>query len=310
MVLADTVLGAGGCILRKIPYFKGLGRVYRFFNKIMLSAGASPLVKMQMKDKTHVKIDLRSNTEMNAFYTGTYDDELIELVRLMFDLNSTFVDVGANIGFYSIAISKSIVSSGGSGKVIAFEPFRGNYARLLENLKLNNFQLVCNAYSFGLSSKSSTSFITLREDFVSGSGTGNAAIPTSDDFDKNFDQVEIKLKKLDDIWSEDICPNNRLDLIKVDIEGHEDFFLQGAQETINKYRPTILMEVNKPYYKSRGVDLNDTFMPLIPNNYLIYRRNSRFGWVSVEGLNDCSTIDNVFLVPQEKIGLNKYQTFK
>ena len=61
----------------------------------------------------------------------------------------------------------------------------------------------------------------------------------------------------------------------MDIEGHEDYYLKGAQQTLEKYRPTILMEVAKPYYEVRNINLDDTFFPLIPKNYLVYCKNGQ-----------------------------------
>ena len=98
--------------------------------------------------------------------------------------------------------------------------------------------------------------ITLREDFSEGAETGNAAIPTNDEFDEGFARVPIELTTLDIVWADQKFHPPHIDMIKLDIEGHEDFFLRGAQATVDSQRPTILMEVNKPYYRARGVELN------------------------------------------------------
>lgn len=288
---------------------KLMRKVYKRFNWLMIKVGANPIVTAKMQDGTSVIVDLSTRTERDCYYTGLYDSKLIGLLKSMFQNESTFLDVGANIGFYSVAISKSIKASGVSSKVLSFEPFEGNFKRLKKNIELNELQSICLPNNYGLSNETKTTEITLREDFKNGSKTGNAAIPTGDDFDKGFARSQIKLKQLDKIWDTDFNTCPRIDLIKADIEGHEDFFLKGANAIIGKHRPTILMEINKPYYVSRGVDLDEVFMPLIPKNYIVYREDND-NWIRVKSLHNCDKVDNVFIVPKEKLDLKGYGIFQ
>lgn len=188
---------------------------------------------------------------------------------------------------------------------MAFEPFIGNYKRLNENISANDLSNYCISKNYGLSNCSDEIHITLREDFKHGSSTGNAAIPTNAVFDKDFKTSPIQLYRLDD----EILNKTKIDIIKMDIEGHEDLCLNGAQETIKSHRPTILMEVAKAYYKARGVKLDETFFPLFPENYIgFYQKNHV--WAQISTLENCTQIDNVFWVPQEKLKLKTYSIFK
>lgn len=304
----NIALNLFSSITRSIPYFRGLGTIYRMFNLILIKFCSNPIVNCNMKDGTTMRIDLRTNTDIDAYYRGIYDDELITVVRSILNPDSIFIDVGANIGFYTISIAAWIKSKNGSGQVIAFEPFDGNYQRLIENIKLNNLENSITTHKIGLSNESAESLITLREDFLYGSGTGNAAIPTDEVFDAGFKTAPIHLEKLDKIFDDLYSDKIGIDFIKIDIEGHEDFCLQGGYNTIQEYRPTILMEVNKPYYIARKVKLDDIFNPLLPSEYLLYKK---FGnqWKTISSLNECGTIDNVFLIPKEKITLDHYKIF-
>lgn len=100
----------------------------------------------------------------------------------------------------------------------------------------------------------------------------------------------------------------KVDIIKIDIEGHEDFFLRGAQTTVETLRPAILMEVNKPYYRARGVELDRLFLPLIPPNYSLFRQN-RNQWIPYSSFDECQELDNVFLIPRERLELARYREF-
>lgn len=300
MTVPSTALDVTSTVFRSIPSFRGQGRIYRLINTAMLKLGAVPVALAKMRDGTSMLVDLRTMTEVGAYYTGKYDADLINPIKSLLSADSCFLDVGANIGFYTIAIAASLRSRNGSGKVLAFEPFEGNYQRLLENIALNGLEKYCSPYKIGLSDTAVASELTLREDFRQGSGTGNAAIPTHPQFDEGFKRVAIKLDRLDDIWKDFEKGTAVIGLIKMDIEGHEDYCLKGAQKTIRSHRPIILMEVNKPYYAARGVELDRTFAGLLPEHYCIFRQHGAV-WLRSTSFNECRNLDNVFLIPAEKL---------
>lgn len=308
MNLANATLSLVAAITRQTPALRGLGRTYRTLNGVLLRAGAKPLVIARMKDGTRIRVDLRTNTDLEAYYRGRYDGALLQVLHAVLDVNSVVLDIGANIGFYSVSLAHRIKSSGGKGRVIAFEPFAGNYQRLLENLEINDLRATCDANPFGLSDESRETEITLREDFAFGSGTGNASIPVSESFDAGFDTAPISLRRLDVIAPDILRQGDKIDLIKMDIEGHEDFCLAGARDTLSQHRPTILMEVNKPYYQARGVDIDELFFQLIPQDYRAFRESGG-KWREFASFTECSEMDNVFLIPSEKLSLNAYQRY-
>lgn len=320
MKLSHFILLNISCITRKFSNYFGTSRFYqlllsvmtrlglqRKFIRVMLILGAQPIVAAKMKDKTTMLVDLRSNTEFSAFFNGKYDLDLIGVIRHLLNVDYYFLDIGANIGFYSVAIAAFMKSKESSGQVIAFEPMDANFNRLLENLKFNNLGSYCSAYKIGLSNQTIDSQIILREDFQDGSNTGNCSISINDEIDHGLTKKPIKLERLDKIWSE-VSGEQKIDIIKMDIEGHEDFCLEGSQHVIKEHRPTILMEVNKPYYKARGVDMDERFLPLMAERYSIFCKSDT-RWMCIDSFNQCSNIDNVFLIPQERLNLNPYKIF-
>jgi len=182
-----------------------------------------------------------------------------------------------------------------------------NFNRLLNNLKANDLNSFCQAYNIGLSNQSVDSQIILREDFLDGSETGNCSISINDEIDSGFTKQPIKLERLDKFWPE-VIGEQKIDMIKMDIEGHEDFCLEGGRYVIEQHRPTILMEVNKPYYEARGVDMDERFLPLMAERYSIFRMSDK-RWMCIDSFNHCNNIDNVFLIPQERLNLNPYKIF-
>ena len=281
-------------ITKRIYPFKGFGRIIKSINYIFLRLGVDPINNAFLKDGTTMIIDLRS-FELFSFYLGNYDKKYITDLKKLIKKNSLFIDVGANIGLYSIALAKHIIKNQLRSKVYAFEPLDSNFKRLKKNISLNNLEKYCIPFQIGLSDKKGKAQLTLREDFKAGSLTGNAAIRTSNKFDRGFASETIDLDTLDN-FCENLDLNKKSFLIKIDIEGHEDFFLRGAKKFISENKPTIFMEVNKPYYSSRGVNIDLTFKNCIPSNYVILRFCSDSKkWIKTD-LNKCKNIDNVFLV--------------
>jgi FkbM family methyltransferase len=305
----DHTVGAVAALSRRSPHFRGLGRLYGLFNGLAVRAGAEPLAVAKMRDGSRIRVDLRTNTDLDAYYRGEYDPDLVTTLRHLIDPGGCLLDVGANIGFYAVAIGAHLRSMGAGGRVVAFEPLGTNYQRLRENLELNGLGDCCVTYDVGLSNRTEDAVITLREDFGRGADTGNAALPTEANFDRGFRTAPIRLARLDDIWQAQHGDLGKIDLIKIDIEGHEDYCLEGAQATLAVQRPAILMEVNKPYYRARGVTLDDRFMPLLPANYEIFRLAGG-RWMIVRSFGECSELDNVFLVPTERLSTARYSIFK
>lgn len=304
MAVVDLPLAAAARLTRLSPPFRGLGTLYRHFNRLMIRLGATPVVDARMRDGTILRVDLRGQTDIDAFYRGAYDDQLIALLRDIVDPAKVFLDVGANIGFYSVALGQHLRTHDRGGKVVSFEPLRANYDRLVANLTVNGLAGIVSAYPLGLSNARGEATITLREDFAAGAGTGNASIAVDDRFDAGFVRQTIQLVSLDEWWPE-AGPFGPVDLVKIDIEGHEDYFLEGARRLLAEQRPTLLMEVNQPYYRTRGVDLETRFGTLFPPRYRLFRPvDSR--WIATRSLAECREIDNVVAVPEERLASAAY----
>lgn len=308
MPIANAAVDTVARITRLLPGFRGLGTGYRLFNRMMLGLGAEPVVVAHMKNGTVMRVDLRSTTDIDAYYRGEYDPELLSTILQLLEPGKSFLDVGANIGFYAVAVAAHLRQAGGGGRVLAFEPVSSNFRRLDENLRANACERHASLFQVGLSSESGEAAITLREDFVQGSQTGNAAITTSPDFDRGFSVERIRLETLDGLWGTESRESERIGVVKVDIEGHEDHFLKGARKTLAAHRPTILLEVNKPYFRSRGVELDPAFNHHLPDGYRTFRRVGG-KWAAIESFDECAELDNVASVPAERLAEPRFAAF-
>jgi FkbM family methyltransferase len=278
-------------------------------NRMLISCGARPIVDARMKDGTTIRVDLRTHTELDAFYRGEYDPELLSLVLTLLDPGTCFLDIGANVGFYSVAVARFLKRTAAGGRVVAFEPVESNYRRLVENMLANDLLDCSQIYQLGLSNRTGNATMTLREDFVLGGETGNAAIAINPEFDSGFPTTQIKLAPLDELWPRLPQPDKSIGLIKLDIEGHEDCALEGARRTLETHRPVILMEVNKPFFRARDIDLGQRFSGLFPADYISFRE-VQGAWIPVRSLNGCSELDNVFVIPAERLQQPPFAPFR
>ncbi len=162
--------------------------------------------------------------------TGTFEPEAIEFFsRLVADEPITFVDVGANIGFYSILCG---LEAAPESRVEAFEPLPPIVDRFERNLDLNPAADVL-IHDYALADEDGTAHITVPPE--SNLGTGSIMEKR-----KSARRVEIETRRLDSVWS----PEDSLDLLKIDVEGAERRVVDGAVETLDRHRPDILLELH------------------------------------------------------------------
>jgi FkbM family methyltransferase len=277
-----------------LPALPGMGRLSKFLSNIENRFQTRPVFAVRMRSGHCMYLDRRSNTECKAFYTGVYEELAINVIKNLMQRGASFVDVGANIGFFAVALGMYATSNG--FEVVAFEPVSTNIARLKENIELNGLQQSIRVFDCGLSSAETEALITLREDFAEGAGTGNAAILINDGKDNNFRTEKIRLRTFDAVCEEgNINPS----VIKVDIEGHEDEFFAGAKRTIELCRPIIFMEVNNYFYRRKGASLEASIAYLRNSGYRAVS-NDRWGAI-LDDLDAIDTLQNVWLVPSDRI---------
>ena len=94
-------------------------------------------------------LDLREYTAW-SYYFKNYEKSVKNFVKKKLNKNSNTIDIGANLGYFSILFS-SIIKQ---GKVYSFEPEKKNFKKLLDNIKLNNFKNIL-PYNIGLSNSKS-----------------------------------------------------------------------------------------------------------------------------------------------------------
>jgi FkbM family methyltransferase len=154
------------------------------------------------------------------------ESEFLDALDSMAGAGRTAVDVGAHCGFYSVLLSRLF------RKVLAFEPSDYQHSLLLQNLECNhcdNVEPVPKAV--GREARDETLYVTGK------SGGTNTLVPPDSDHPPLL-TYSVAVEKLDAF-------NLRyLDFMKVDVEGYEAEVLLGGIETLERCRPTLLLESN------------------------------------------------------------------
>lgn len=155
-----------------------------------------------------------------------YEEELLKELEHIIPNDAVICDIGANIGNHSLYWASNMQIK----KIYAFEPVDTTYNILEKNIKINNLENIIKPLNIGLSDEKGTGIINI----YSNDNIGGTSIKKS-----NQNNGGIKIDKLDNIK----IIEEKLDFIKIDVEGHELLALKGAKQTINKYKPLIFIEI-------------------------------------------------------------------
>jgi FkbM family methyltransferase len=208
----------------------------RLLNALIADCGVKPAVVFGSR----FELDLADFIQ-RQIYLGTAEPHETRLVKDYLRPGMTFVDAGANVGYYT-ALAAMLVGSEGS--VVAFEPSAYAFERLQALVARNGLAHV-KAVHAGLSDAPGSQKLYL------GIGSHNHA-PTMVPHD-NASASEVLVTTLDDQAAR--LGIERIDLIKMDVEGYEPKVLTGARRLLREGRiRAILCEFNEHWLRKAGSD--------------------------------------------------------
>jgi FkbM family methyltransferase len=145
------------------------------------------------------------------------------------------IDVGANIGYYTVLLADKI---GESGKVYAFEPDKTNFEILKKNVEVNNLKNV------------------ILVNAAVGSKAGKLKLHKSKEnlgdhklYGDDKETEEVKIIKLNDFLKD-----KKIDLMKIDTQGWEPEVIDGAKKIISKNKPIMFLEYSPASYQIAKLD--------------------------------------------------------
>jgi FkbM family methyltransferase len=167
------------------------------------------------------------------FIVGAYEPGCVSALREHLSEGSVCVDVGANLGYFSILMSQLV---GKRGRIIAFEPMPDTVQTLRENIDVNRLENV----------------IVIEAAASDKSGSVQLLSGASERAAKTASMVGYRLEgPARTTLARSLCIDDYFagstpfpDLIKIDVEGAELVVLKGARETIARSRPTLIVEIH------------------------------------------------------------------
>lgn len=186
-----------------------------------------------------------------------FDPELPFLARNL-SRGDIIFDIGANIGAWSLVLSEAV---GENGRVFAYEPTLTTYETFSRNVALNSIGNIA-ACRYALSNTNNK--IKLYHDIDCSRNSLGHTRTTLD----VLAYEEVRARTLDDLVSEHAL--ERLDFIKIDVEGAEPLVLEGARRTLKRFKPTILFEVNPGALAELGFQHDSAWQILSDLGYRFY----------------------------------------
>jgi len=225
---------------RRMDRFPRLIRIHYFLIK-----------KLSSKDITvnGYKMTAGYGDWLNFQYTGEYEPMTTGIIKDIIKEGDTVVDVGANIGYYTLLFSKLV---GAWGTVYAFEPEPTNFSILKKNLEMN---YASNVISVPKAVADTSGSVKL---YIHETNPGGHTI--MDVYD------DLKGITVDCITLNEYLKGKKINFIKIDVEGAEPNVIEGAKEVFDNYTG-ILFEFNTDLALKNINKYNSLFLFLINSGY-------------------------------------------
>lgn len=237
-----------------------------------------------------MRLRLGEHMQRRTFWMGYYSREIIGLMKRRLSAGMVVLDIGANVGEITLIAAKAV---GPTGKVFSFEPIAEIADRLEWHVRANHFRHVT-VVREALAAKKADNVPIYRQPDSSraddNGGLGSLYAATRNTSPTQF----IRVNTLD-AWLEE-HPVDRIDLIKIDIEGAELPCLQGADRTLTRFDPAIIIEIQDHSAARAGYRQSDILVHLARLGYAFWKieRGSELTPLDITSLSE---YQNVLCLP-------------
>lgn len=194
------------------------------------------------------ELDLKQGIDFAIYLQGGFEPMTLREYARLVNVGDTVLDIGANIGAHTLPLAQLV---GANGRVVAFEPTDYAFTKLRRNLALNQRlqPRVIAVQALLVATAEQQKPISIPSSWSLEAPTAGESIHpihkgTYNSLN-NADTIQldewVKEKELD-----------RLDFIKIDVDGFEVDVLEGAMQTLQRHRPRIMMEFAPYVFAERG----------------------------------------------------------
>lgn len=225
---------------------------------------------------------------------GSYEPEVTELLHKYLKPGSVFLDVGANVGYFS-RLAGEIV--GGSGKIFSIEANANNFLSLFRNT--NHYP---NIHPFNVAIADKNSFLDLN---ISSHSACHSLMQTNNNL--NGKTSKVFSITLDHFW-EDYLEKQTIDLLKIDIEGAEIQALNGMQKLLSQGNGQhLIIEYCPDILKNAGFEVMEFYNKLSPyfSISIVEKEYQRaFGAKDIVSPEDFRKLTDIIISKKDAVNIN------
>jgi FkbM family methyltransferase len=248
-----------GSLSNSIPYFPGR---WRIMSKIFHHWFRDSSIQIDVPLNSSITVTCNLSDEVQfAMWSGRecYEIGPTKFFKSLLFKGAVVVDIGANVGYYSLVAASHI---GSSGRIYAFEPMSKQFERLMENILRNQLSQIT-ALKLALSDRVQAAIMQLNDLH----NIGAASLRPTNGPSGVCETVECTTL---DLFAESEGLS-QLDVIKIDVEGLELAVLRGATKTLDRFQPVILVEVVDSFQREAGSTREELYTWLEQSGYQPYR---------------------------------------
>ena len=291
------MLEAFSVLLGRNVHIRGVGRLLSTLYPCRTDSTRYVHGTRTRADGMKVDIDTRQLIDWVTYFHGMYEPQMCILFEKLLGRDGVAVDVGANVGAHTLTLSRIV---GANGRVVAFEPNPDIREKLYRNVELN---ALSNVSVFDCALGESSDVLQLRvprKDSVEGSNPGLASLMA---LDTPHDCVDVTVRRFDDVADE--LAIQRLDLIKIDVQGYEQQVLEGMDASLRRFRPAVIFEFEEWAWKKSGSTWDGVYSQLSSLQYEVWQVDVRHGEMillpATAAMNATSHMD-ILALPSESMG--------
>lgn len=241
------------------------------------------------------KLYLDSSDSLRLSVKKEFEPQTTCLIQKNIFSGNIVVDIGANIGFFTLIMSNGVKKE---GKVFSFEPELENYKLLSKNVKENNLQnIILENKAVGNKNGSAEMYLASKENNIYSQSMHR--IFSSKIVSQNSTPITIKIIKLDDFF-EKLDLIKKINLIKIDVEGAEFDVLKGMNKILDSNKDLkIIMEFSLENLQDFGSKPDEVLDFLLKKNFKLWKINE-----NEKKLEGIFNIEDIKRLDDERNGLN------